>query len=400
MKKRILIVSHAMEIGGAESALLGILENIDTEIYQVDLFLMRHEGELLKFIPRNINLLPEIPEYTVLARPIKDVIKERHFLLAVARLYAKYKAKVFDKKKKYTESGVAIEYSHKYTRRFMPTIQPDVQYDMAISFLTPHYFVTEKVQAKQKIAWIHTDYSVVQVDTESELAMWKPYDYIASISEDVTHSFLKTFPSLKKKMILIENILPKTLIEKQAEELVQKKFDTQTTNLLSIGRFATPKNFDNVPDICKRILEKGINVKWYLIGYGGDETLIRKKIDEAGMQNRVIILGKKENPYPYIKMCDIYVQPSRYEGKCVAVREAQMLGKPVIITNYATSGSQLEDGVDGIIVPMDNKGCADKMAEVLINTTLKKKIVENVRQRDYTNAKEIEKINRLIKGIQ
>lgn len=118
------------------------------------------------------------------------------------------------------------------------------------------------------------------------------------------------------------------------------------------------------------------------------------------MQNRVIILGKKENPYPYIKMCDIYVQPSRYEGKCVAVREAQMLGKPVIITNYATSGSQLEDGVDGIIVPMDNKGCADKMAEVLINTTLKKKIVENVRQRDYTNAKEIEKINRLIKGIQ
>lgn len=98
-EKRILIVSHAMEIGGAESALLGILENIDTEIYQVDLFLMRHEGELLKFIPRNINLLPEIPEYTVLARPIKDVIKERHFLLAVARLYAKYKAKVFDKKR-------------------------------------------------------------------------------------------------------------------------------------------------------------------------------------------------------------------------------------------------------------------------------------------------------------
>ena len=256
----------------------------------------------------------------------------------------------------------------------MPTIQPDVQYDMAISFLTPNYFVTEKVQAKQKIAWIHTDYSVVQVDTESELAMWKPYDYIASISEDVTHSFLKTFPSLKKKMILIENILPKTLLEKQAEELVQKKFDTQTTNLLSIGRFATPKNFDNVPDICKQILEKGINVKWYLIGYGGDETLIRKKIDEAGMQNRVIILGKKENPYPYIKMCDIYVQPSRYEGKCVAVREAQMLGKPVIITNYATSGSQLEDGVDGIIVPMDNKGCADKMAEVLINTTLRKRL--------------------------
>lgn len=400
MKKRILIVSHAMEIGGAERALLGILENIDTEIYQVDLFLMRHEGELLNLIPENINLLPEIPEYTVLARPIKTVLKERHFLLAVARIYGKYKAKKFDKKKNYTESGVAIEYSHKYTKRFMPNIQPGVQYDMAISFLTPHYFVTEKVQAKQKIAWIHTDYSVVQVDTESELAMWEVYDYIVSISEDVTHSFLKTFPTLENKIVLIENILPKTLIEKQAKELPSEIFDTHSVNLLSIGRFSTPKNFDNVPDICKRILEKGINVKWYLIGYGGDETLIRKKIDEAGMHNRVIILGKKENPYPYIKMCDIYVQPSRYEGKCVAVREAQMLEKMVIITNYTTSGSQLEDGIDGIIVPMDNKGCADKMAEVLTNTTLKKKIVENVHQRDYTNAREIEKINRLIKGIR
>lgn len=400
MKKRILIVSHAMEIGGAERALLGILENIDTEMYQVDLFLMRHEGELLNLIPKNINLLPEIPEYTVLARPIKTVLKERHFLLAAARIYGKYRAKKFDKKKKYTESGVAIEYSHKYTKRFMPTIQPDVQYDMAISFLTPHYFVYEKVKAKCKIAWIHTDYSVVQVDIESEQKMWGTYDYIASISEDVTRSFLRTFPSLEKKMILIENILPKILIEKQAEELVQEKFDTQTINLLSIGRFATQKNFDNVPDICKRILEKGVNVKWYLIGYGSDEALIRKKIDEVGMQNRVIILGKKENPYPYIKMCDIYVQPSRFEGKCVAVREAQMLEKMVIITNYTTSGSQLEDGVDGIIVPMDNKGCADKMSEILTDATLKKKIVENVQQRDYTNAKEIEKINRLIKGIQ
>lgn len=400
MKKRILIVSHAMEIGGAERALLGILENIDTKMYQVDLFLMRHEGELLNLIPKNINLLPEIPEYTVLARPIKTVLKERHFLLAAARMYGKYKAKKFDEKKNYTESGVAIEYSHKYTKRFMPSIQPSVQYDMAISFLTPHYFVTEKVRAKQKIAWIHTDYSVVQVDTESELAMWEAYDYIVSISGDVTQSFLRTFPSLENKIVLIENILPKTLIEKQAKELPTEMFDTHSVNLLSIGRFSPQKNFDNVPDICRRMIEKNINIKWYLIGYGSDENLIRQKIKENEMEEHVIILGKKKNPYPYIKMCDVYVQPSRYEGKCVAVREAQMLGKPVIITNYATSGSQLEDGLDGIVVPMDNKGCADKMAEVLINTTLKKKIGENVQQRDYTNAKEIEKINRLIKGIQ
>ena len=115
------------------------------------------------------------------------------------------------------------------------------------------------------------------------------------------------------------------------------------------------------------------------------------------MQDYVIILGKKENPYPYIKKCDIYIQPSRYEGKCVAVREAQMLGKPVIITNYVTSGSQLEDGVDGIIVPMDNEGCADHIAEVIKNDELREVLKNNMATRDYTNSKEIEKIYHIIK---
>ena len=119
-----------------------------------------------------------------------------------------------------------------------------------------------------------------------------------------------------------------------------------------------------------------------MIGYGGDEPLIRQKIIENEMQEHVIILGKKENPYPYIKMCDVYVQPSRYEGKCVAVREAQMLGKPVIITNYATAGSQLQDGVDGVIVPMDNTKCAEVMFTVLENMRLRMEIVKNVLSRD------------------
>lgn len=114
------------------------------------------------------------------------------------------------------------------------------------------------------------------------------------------------------------------------------------------------------------------------------------------MEDHVVILGKKSNPYPYIKACDVYVQPSRYEGKCVAVREAQMLGKPVIITNYATSASQLEDGVDGVIVPMDNEGCAKGIADVLQNSQLIEKLRDNCKQRDYSNRCEVEKIYALM----
>ena len=397
--KKILIVSHAMELGGAERALLGLLGCIDPSQASVDLFLLRHEGELLDLIPDYINLLSPVPAYTVLARPIVQTLKEGHLLLSAARLVGKFRAKQYDRKHGLTESGVAIEYSHKYTRRFMPPIQPEVEYDLAISFLTPHYFVAEKVRAKKKIAWIHTDYSVVQVNVTSELAMWSRYDSIASISDNVTETFLSVFPSLKEKIILIENILPRTLINRQADAFVVNKEmpNDGSVKLLSIGRFSNPKNFDNVPDICRRILEAGLDIKWYLIGYGGDEPLIRRKIAEAGMEDRVIVLGKKENPYPYIKACDLYVQPSRYEGKAVTVREAQMLCKPVVITRYATSASQLEDGVDGVIVPMDNEGCAEGIVQLLNDPERMKQLSAACSQRDYTNAEEVEKVYQLIK---
>ena len=162
--------------------------------------------------------------------------------------------------------------------------------------------------------------------------------------------------------------------------------------LLSIGRFSEAKNFDNVPNICKSLLDAGLYVNWYLIGYGGDEELIRQKILEAGMEEHVILLGKKVNPYPYIKACDLYVQPSRYEGKCVTVREAQMLGKPVVITRYATSASQLEDGVDGVIVPMDNDGCAAGIADLLRAPARMERLSQTCKSRDYSNRQEVEKL--------
>ena len=114
--------------------------------------------------------------------------------------------------------------------------------------------------------------------------------------------------------------------------------------LCSVGRFCEAKNFDNVPKIAKRITKKGIQIKWILIGFGTDEKIIRESIKETEMEETVFVLGKKENPYPYIKKCDIYVQPSRYEGKAVTVREAQILNKPVVITDFSTANSQLKDG--------------------------------------------------------
>ncbi len=396
MKPSILIFSQAMELGGVERSLLGSLDSIDYDRYDVDLFLMRHNGELMSYLNPKAKLLPEIPQYASLAVPMASLIKSGQFGVLCGRLQGKFAAQRFDKQHLNDKPSIAaLTYSHKYTLRSMPQIS-DKTYDLAISFLTPHYFARERVKAKKYAAWIHTDYTALSFDRDTELAMWGKYDAICSVSEQASKSFQTAFPELAGKVQTIENVLPRELICRQAEESQTDMPSDGSIVLLSVGRFCDAKNFDNVPDICRHIVADDLDVKWYLIGYGGDELLIRQKIAEAGMQARVIILGKKDNPYPYMRACDLYVQPSRYEGKAVTVREAQLLGKPVVITDYATSGSQLEDGVDGVIVPMDNAGCAAGIAALLRDPALMQQLSENCAKRDYTNSAEVEKIYALM----
>ena len=393
--KRILIIHHNMSLGGAESSLLGLLDTIDYRKCAVDLFLLNHSGELMPLINENVNLLPEMPSYKALTQPISENLQNRNIGIALSRCYAKARSKL---------SRTALHFPHNYKQYFhklsmsyLPNIPGE--YDLAISFNDPHYIIGEKVNAKVKLAWFHTDASHIQFCDDLEKEMWEMSDYAVNVSENCKEAFDRTHSYLDmSRSVVIENVLSKKAILSRST-----KFDTdkemahgKNAALLSVGRFCDAKNFDNVPDICRRLVAAGLDVKWYLIGYGGDEPLIRQKIDEAGMQERVIILGKKDNPYPYMRACDLYVQPSRYEGKAVTVREAQLLGKPVVITDYATSGSQLEDGVDGVIVPMDNAGCAAGIAALLRDPERMRQLSENCTKRDYTNSAEVEKIYALM----
>ena len=400
MKPRIFIAMHYMEIVGAETALVGLLNALDPARVDVDLFLYDHRGEMMQFIPEWVNLLPQIPKYSVLERPIVELVKRGFWGIAAARLWAKWLSqKAYKRSGSTLENNGGLDKMSKCTTPLLPKINQSVTYDLAISFLTPHRIVAEKVKAKKKIAWIHTDYTRVWVDAEDELKVWQKYDYVASISGDVTNTFLQVFPSLAPKIVEIENILSPTFVRKRAElQNVDKEIRHEgAITLLSVGRFSDAKNYDNVPDICKRLInETKLNIKWYIIGYGGDEALIRKKIKEAGMEEHVILLGKRSNPYPYIKACDIYVQPSRYEGKSVTVREAQMLCKPVVVTNYPTAPSQIRSGIDGVIVPMDNEGCAHGLAEVICDKSLQERIIAHLKTHDYGNESEVEKIYTLI----
>ena len=397
--RKIIIIHSNMKIGGVETSLIGLLNSIDYSKYNVDLLLFSRTGELMKLIPKEVNLIHNKP-FENLVLPMKSVLKNKAYKILLCRLMGKLMGKYYEKVKKSKNiSYITKQYSQKYAFKYLPNI--DTKYDIAISFLDPHY-ILNNINSTIKLGWLHTDFSRVKVNQKIDFEMWDKCDYIVSISESCKKGFDEKYPNLKQKSIIIENILSRNFILEQSKavdvsnEIYKNKEDS--INLLSIGRFSYAKNFDNIPQICKNILEKGLDLKWYIIGYGGDEVLIKNKIEEFNMKDNVILLGKKENPYPYIKACDIYVQPSRYEGKSVAVREAQILNKPVVITNFETSKSQLIDGFDGVIVPMDNQGCTEGICNLIKNKELQHKFIENTKITDYTNKQELEKIYALLEG--
>lgn len=397
MKKRIFIAIQYLEIGGAERALIGLLSSLDYTKYEVDLFVYRHSGEFMKFIPDEVNLLPEIKKYTTLSRPIKEIVKEGYIDIAIGRVLAHLKNKIFNKRHQIKDSIAIYQYVASYTTPFMPSFYKRGEYDLAISFLIPHNIVREKVLAKQYWAWIHTDYSYVDIDVNYELPVWSAYNKIISISEDVTKGFLSKFPALAPKITIIENILSENFVKEQAEEKVDLSFlPSDSIKFCTVARFSYPKAIDRAVYICKELIDKGLNIYWYIIGYGSDETMIREKIKETQMEKRFVLIGKKENPYPYIKATDFYIQPSRYEGKAVTVREAQILEKPVVITNYPTAKSQLNDGIDGVIVPDSIEGATDGIEAFLKDKDKQNRIIAYLKAHHYGNEFETKKIDKLL----
>ena len=397
MKKRIFIAIQYLEIGGAERALIGLLSSLDYTKYEVDLFVYRHSGEFMKFIPDEVNLLLEIKKYTTLSRPIKEIVKEGYIDIAIGRVLAHLKNKIFNKRHQTKDSIAIYQYVASYTTPFMPSFYKRGEYDLAISFLIPHNIVREKILAKQYWAWIHTDYSYVDIDVDYELPVWSAYNKIISISEDVTKGFLSKFPALAPKITIIENILSENFVKEQAEEKVDLSFlPSDSIKFCTVARFSYPKAIDRAVYICKELIDKGLNIYWYIIGYGSDETMIREKIKETQMEKRFVLIGKKENPYPYIKATDFYIQPSRYEGKAVTVREAQILEKPVIITNYPTAHSQLNDGIDGVIVPDSIEGAVDGIEAFLKDKDKQNRIIAYLKAHHYGNEFETKKIDKLL----
>lgn len=395
--KKVLISSFDMDVGGVERSLINLLENFDYDNYEVDLMLYRHQGDFMKLLPNKHKLLQEIDEYSTFRKSISQVFKEKKFGIGIARILAKCNANIIGKLKDTTEAGYyQMQLMWKYCIPFLPRF--DKEYDVAISYLWPHYFIAEKVRAKKKIAWIHTDYSTIDNDIKSDMKMWDKFNYIVAVSHHCKEAFLNKYPKLINKTIVIENITSPLFIKRMSNEAINDiEIYEKSFKLLTVARLSYAKGIDNSVRALKILHDRGMmDIKWFVIGYGGDEIMIRRLVSQYNLQSSFILLGKKVNPYPYIKMCDLYVQPSRYEGKAVTVTEAQILGKPVVITNYPTAKSQVKDGIDGIITELSVEGIASGVELLYKDCGLRTLLQNNCNSTEYNNTFELDKLYALI----
>lgn len=406
MKPRIFIAIHYLELGGAETSLIGLLHAFDPDKVDVYLFLYSHQGELMGAIPPHVNLLPENKTWSMFEKPLKEVLKAGQFRMFLARLKAKRQMKEYVKRMQPSDGSAIFGYLGKEVSKVLPDVNPDVEDDLAISYLHPHDFVLDHVRAKKKLCWIHTDYSTIDVNTDIELPVWGAYDHIISISPECTKSFLLKFPSLKDKILEMENILPLALIKARANENQNKNANLfgdnnnkTIINILSVGRICEAKNYDNIPYMAKALkhlsFSSSLMFRWFIVG-PGDHSAIDALSKELGVDDVVTFLGPSSNPYPYIKACDIYVHPSRYEGKSIVVREAQILCKPVIITNYPTAKSQINDGVDGIICELDNQKIAEAIYELAMDKAKQEQIIDYLKTHDFAGVNEVNKIYKIL----
>ncbi len=388
--KKILIISQDMHISGVSRAQLGLLHSFDKKKYKVDLFLRNPEGDFMKYIPKEVTLLPTPKAYKCVDMTTADTLKRGLILQAFGKAYGMIRAKIYAKKHSADLSAIALDCTHKYQLPFLPMISKE-EYDLVISFVTPHYIGAYKCKAKKRISWIHTDYRRLDIDPESEKKIWSKFDAIASISDSVGKAFCEKIAGLEDKVVRIDNPISPELIRRSSLE-GQDEMAKDGIRIVSCGTLSANKNFRSIPKMASYLLSKGLDIKWYIIGDGADRPEIERQIEKEKVENRVVLLGKKDNPYPYFAECDLFVHPSLYEGKAVSVIEAQILGKPVVITNYETARSQLKDGFDGVIVPLDTDGCAKGIAELLCDPNRMSALSENCKNSYYGSEKDMNTI--------
>lgn len=394
MKKNILFIIPSLGAGGGEKSLINLLEQINYKKYNVDLFALNKEGLFLDFIPREVNIIENPTDLEIFKLPLhKAIIK---FLINGKIHLAFNRTMFFIKNKEKISVSKREQYTWKYIREAIGSL--DKKYDVAIGYIekTSNYICVDCIQADKKIGWIHTDYNKLEADKDFEQRYLYKLDYIVTVSEECEEVLKKEFNKFNEKIKVIKNIVSPRTIKKMSLENIDISKNDKEKILVSIGRLSHEKGFDIAVKACKILKDNGIKIKWILVGEGSERSLLEKLINENQVKDEFLLIGANSNPYKYLSKADIYVQPSRFEGKSIAMDEAKILNKPIVATNFSTVKDQITDKVDGVITEMNSEDLARGIESLIRNKELYSSIINNLNKMSLGTESEIYKLYTLI----
>ncbi|MFB5197823.1 glycosyltransferase [Neobacillus sp. KR4-4] len=397
-KKKLLFIIPSLSAGGGEKSLINLLHHLDYSQYNVDLFMLNHEGLFMEFIPKEVKVLPLPETYKLFSLSFFKSIKE---LLIRGKLDIAYNRVIFTLKNKYSKD---VSTREQYTWKHLSTPFENLEkkYDVAIGFLekTSTYFCVDKVKASKKVGWVHIDYDKLGMDPKFDINYFKKIDKIVTVSEECANIFKARFPSEKNKVDTIYNIVSPSMIKKMAAQGSNNVYNIKKDEIiiLSIGRLHYQKGFELAIESCKKLIDKGYKIRWNIIGEGEERENLTKLIKANNLENHFKLLGLKSNPYPYIKQAHFYVQTSKFEGKSIAIDEAKILNKPIIVTNFSTAKDQINNGIDGLIAEMNSNSITENIEKLIRNDDLIKKLINNLAQTKLGTEEEINKLYGIFSG--
>lgn len=391
---KIIIVYNRLSIGGSTTSLLSLLNEIDYGKYRVDL-LLRGPGEYDDYIPSQVKVLP------YLINPATSSKLTLYKFFSLTSIYHFIIALFYDKVLK--RFNVRSQIMSMDSLRFCRTV--DNEYDVAISYIEnlPMYYTLSKINAKKHITWIHLDYIGAKLNPKIDRFFLEKADSIVLVSKICKKNFDAIFPEFSSRSIVIENLLSQKYIVNRSLEKIEYDLPhvaEKHIRFISVCRiFFQHKGLDRGIYALSRLKNEGClrpDFVWYIVGAGEDYHKLETMVRDEGLSDVVYLCGAYKNPLPLLKQCDVFFLPSRYEGKPMAVTEAQMLGLLPVVTEYASAHEQAKQYENGIILSNNDIAVYEFLKRIMIDDSIIWELKGKVRYTDYSNIQEYKKVEELI----
>ncbi len=407
-KRGILFVVNTMGLAGAECALIALLQDIDKQRFQVDLFSLVPIGEVFASVPEGVRVLNTHPnDASVLAkagrrrialqvlRSMLNLPALAHFVWTLPRNFR------WQWRHRKQTSGMQMD---KLCWELLADAAPrfDQTYDLAVAYLEggATYYVAKHVKAKKKAAFVHVDYKQAGYLPSQDAPYYRIYDAVFGVSRDVVDTVLEAHPFLAPRAHVFHNRVNIAQIRKRVLE--GKGFADGYTGLrlLTIARLHPQKALNIAVGAMALLHGMGLETRWYVLGEGPERASLQKLIAQNGLESSFVLLGSTNNPYPFIAQCDIYVQASHYEGWGIAITEAMALGKPVLATACAGPCEQITSGENGVLIslPVQARQLAEAIYQLAQDEKLREKITRALEQTGPRWEKELEALYTLTNG--